>query len=253
MGWGGGGALLTSVMISKLSHFLLLLLFLFSCLPSPLCPLNNPQISSQNRHHSVGMEPRHANMSPPTPRPLPKSIPGSAGEGGKIQSRRGDDKCALRSDAKCAAKMPGRIRRGRNRDTTTIQTALICHTRKQALSVFHRIKTTRLHLDSAPRSRFISGSISFPLPVLKHSSTTSPSLHQSNNKSTLTARLYPRSPVGGMDSFCSIYIYADALFRHGKQGTSLPKYTVRDVSMRDRSHLEPLQSYHTAASNPYIA
>lgn len=166
-----------------------------------------------------------------------------------------DDKCALRSDAKCAARIPGRIRRGQNRDTMTIQTALICHTHKQALSVFHHTKTSRPHLDSAPRSRFISGSISFPLPVLKHSSTASPSLHQSNNKSTLSARLYPRSPVGGMDSFCSIYMLMLSSVTENKAPLrpSLPKCTVRDVSMRDRSHLEPLQSYHTAASNPYIA
>lgn len=51
-----GGALLTSVMISKLSHFLPLLV-LHSCVPSPLCPPNNPQISFQNRHHSLGWSP----------------------------------------------------------------------------------------------------------------------------------------------------------------------------------------------------
>lgn len=84
--------------------------------------------------------------------------------------------------------------------------AYMSHTRKQALSVLHHIKTTRPHLDSAPRSRFISGSISFPLPVLKHSSTPSSSLHRSNNKSALSAGPDPRSPVGGMDGFRSTHM-----------------------------------------------
>lgn len=132
----GGGAPLTSLMISKLSHFLLLLVLL-SCVPSPLCPPNNPQISSQNRHHKSGMEPRHANKSPPPPTTTSLIVPRFCRGGRRNSIMPRDDKFALRSDAKCASKIPGRIRRGQNRDTTTIQTALICHTHKQALSVFH--------------------------------------------------------------------------------------------------------------------
>lgn len=186
--------------------------------PTNLFPKQTPQ---------SGMEPRHANMSPPPPPTSSLIVPRFCrGKGGEIQSCRGDDKCALRSDAKCAARIPGRIRRGQIRDTMTIQTPPICHTHKQALSVFHHIKTTRPHLDSAPRSRFISGSISFPLPVLKHFSTAAPpSLPQSNNKSTFISRAVSQVTCWSDGQFL-FDIYADALTclastnvsERGKQG-----------------------------------
>lgn len=207
-GGGVGGALLTSVMISKLSHFLLLLLLL-SCVPSPPLPaLPTTHESLPKTDTTVWDGAQTRKHEPPLPNPsliVPRFCQG--GRRNSITPR--DDRCVLRSDAKCAAKTPGRVRRGQNGDTTTIHTPLICHTHKQALSVLHHIKTTRPHLDS--RSRFISGSISFPLPVLKHSSTAPPSppppppYTKAITNPLSSARLYPRSPVGAMDSFCSIY------------------------------------------------